>query len=458
MKPNILFLMTDQQRYDTIQNPAVSLPNFRRLKEESVEFSNFYASAMPCVPSRACFLTGRNAWDLKICGNDRFLTDGVVPNGSPCKSWMQILREEGYASVSVGKTHMVHGGSFHIPVPLDHSFGEEDGWDHFHPKVSPQPEETFYDLQTAHRACDALERLSSRGPFAMFVGFHAPHEPYVLPEKYLDFCRPEDIILPKNRSSLEYGEKSESYRRRMDHFRRMFGDSIDDDEAIRRGIAGYYCALKMADDCIGQILDCLRSLGLNESTFVVFTSDHGELLGEHYLFNKNATAYDGEIHIPFLIRYPDHRFVGKTVSQLGGGIDFLPTLMELLGLQPDLPLPGCSLVPAIENGREVRKELLIWHLESSLTLICREAKLTYCPETEDGELYDLLRDPEEMHNLWNRKEAKELQQNMLLRMLHRRLLEDKMSSTMTYREWRLHDEVYASKEPEVVGGNHVKQN
>ena len=131
MKPNILFIMTDQQRYDTVDSPAVALPNMQRLKKESVHFSNFYASAMPCVPSRACFLTGRNAWDLKICGNDRFLTDDMIPNGSPVKSWMQILREQGYASVSVGKTHIIHGGSYHIPVPLDRSFGDEDGWDHF---------------------------------------------------------------------------------------------------------------------------------------------------------------------------------------------------------------------------------------------------------------------------------------------------------------------------------------
>ncbi len=458
MKPNILFIMTDQQRYDTVDSPAVALPNMQRLKKESVHFSNFYASAMPCVPSRACFLTGRNAWDLKICGNDRFLTDDMIPNGSPVKSWMQILREQGYASVSVGKTHMIHGGSYHIPVPLDRSFGDEDGWDHFHPKASPQPEDTFYDLHVARRACDALERLSDRGPFAMFVGFHAPHEPYVLPEKYLDFCRPEDVVLPENRSLKEYREKSESYRKRVDHFRRMFGDCIDDDEAIRRGIAGYYCALKMIDDCLGQLLDCLCRLGIDRETFVVFTSDHGELLGEHYLFNKNATAYDGEIHIPFLLRYPDRSFGGKTVAGLGGGIDFLPTLMDLLGLRSDLPMPGCSLVPAIQSGKQVRAELLIWHLESSLTLLCEEAKLTYCPESGDGELYDLIQDPEEMHNLWNQDEAKGLKEKMLLRMLHRRLLEDKKASRMTSMEWRLHDEVYASKEPEVVGGNYEKRN
>lgn len=289
----------------------------------------------------------------------------------------------------------------------------------------------------------------------MFVGFHAPHEPYVLPEKYLDFYKPEQVVLPKNRSKDEYEQKSESYRKRIDHFRRMFGSCIDDDESIRRAIAGYYCALKMVDDCVGSILEQLQKLGLDKNTLVVFTSDHGEMLGEHYLFNKNATAYDGEIHIPFMIRFPDGKYAGNTVSNMGCSIDFLPTLMDILGLDCDFSSAGSSLLPAIENGQSVRDEVLIWHLQSSLTLLKDHYKLTFCPESQDGELYDLQADPDEMHNLWSDPLAADLKHEMIQNMLYRRLLEDKLASKVTRREWRLHDEVYASKEPEVVGGHHV---
>lgn len=450
MKPNVLFIMTDQQRYDTLgDSPAVDLPHMRRLKEESVSFSNFYVAATACVPSRASFLFGRNAWDLHIHGNARFMMD-AAQCGPLDTSWMQVLRDQGYASVSVGKTHQIHAGSYHIPVPLADSFGNQDGWDHFHPEVSPQPEDTFYDIHVARRACDALERLQDKGPFAMFVGFHAPHEPYVLPEKYRDYVKPGDVELPRNRSLREYEEKSESYRRRIRHFQSMFGECIHEDEAIRRGIAGYYSSLKMVDDCVGMVLDQLRALGLEGETLVVFTSDHGELLGEHYLFNKNATAYEGEIHIPLMIRFPDRRDAGKVVPQLGCALDFFPTLMEALGIDPDLPLPGASLLPAVREGRDVREDLLVWHSESSLTLVWEQAKLTYCPEDGDGELYDLAADPQEMHNLWNEPGAEALRSKMVLRMLHRRLYSDKLSSRMTRRERRLHAEVYASKEPEVV--------
>ena len=109
-KPNILFLMTDQQRYDTTEeNCPFFYPHMRRLKNESASFSNFYISASACVPSRACFLMGRNAWDMHIYGNSRFIMDGSQ-TGPLERSWMQVLRDEGYASVSVGKTHMIHAG------------------------------------------------------------------------------------------------------------------------------------------------------------------------------------------------------------------------------------------------------------------------------------------------------------------------------------------------------------
>lgn len=395
------------------------------------------------------FLMGRNAWDMHIYGNSRFIMDGSQ-TGPLERSWMQVLRDEGYASVSVGKTHMIHAGSYHIPVPLSKTFGKRDGWDHFHVEKSPEPESTYYDIHVASRACYALERLQGDGPFALFVGFHAPHEPYVLPEKYWNYCRPDDVVLPVNRSKDEFRTKSESYRRRINHFQSMFGDGIYNDEDIRTGIAGYYSALKMVDDCIGTIYEKMEELNLLENTIVVFTSDHGEMLGEHYLFNKNATSYEGEIHIPFMIRFPDGWNAGKEFSQRGCAIDFFPTLMDLLGLDPDLPLPGVSLLPCMKDGKEVRQDRLIWHARGSLTLLSPHAKLMYCPEDQDGELYDLVKDPQEMHNLWNQPEGKALQDEMIQRMLHQRLWNDMRASRFTAREQLLHREIKASMEPEVV--------
>ena len=154
--------------------------------------------------------------------------------------------------MSVGKTHMIHSGSFHIQVPIGDTFGEQDGWDHFHPCATPEKDEDYFDIHTTRRACDALSRLKECGPFALFIGFHAPHEPYVMPERYLSFCNPDDVELPKSKDEDEYKNKSESYRKRVELFKKKFGNINDD--MIRKGIAGHHCMLKMVDDCFGQII------------------------------------------------------------------------------------------------------------------------------------------------------------------------------------------------------------
>ena len=185
-RPNVLFVMADQQRADSFgpdRHPCADYPNLEGLARESVVFDRMYCAASPCVPSRASFLTGRHPWQVGVSSNAKFLMDGAT-------TWMSVLRDQGYACVSVGKTHMVHAGSFHVQVPLGRTFGDQDGWDHFHRAASPEPEESYFDVQATSRACEALARLGQAQPFALFLGFHAPHEPYVMPDRYLSFVDP----------------------------------------------------------------------------------------------------------------------------------------------------------------------------------------------------------------------------------------------------------------------------
>ncbi|WP_188454913.1 sulfatase-like hydrolase/transferase [Virgibacillus oceani] len=441
---NVVFIMTDQQRADVIgenRHPCADFPNMEQLKRESVSFANFFTAASPCVPSRHTFLTGRQPWRNGVSGNRKFSTEGET-------TWMQLLREYGYRCVSVGKTHMVHAGSFHIPVPVGKSFGEQDGWNHFNPEASPESDDNYYDIHVARRACDALERLNDTEPFAMFIGFHAPHEPYVMPEKYLDFCKPEDVPLPANRSADEYETKSEAYRRRRDLFKNMFGDMTEG--KMRKGIAGHFCLLKMVDDCLGMINDKLNEKNLLENTLIVFASDHGELLGEHNLFNKAATAYESEIRVPFMIRYPDGFKAGENITGLASSIDFVPTLFNIMGLEPDVTLPGHSLVPSIEAGREVRDYVTLADGDGTMGIRTREHKLWYNANLKDGEMYDLINDPDEMTNLYNHKDFKELRSELVELMLHARMVDDDRDNLPTRREKLLHDEVKSSYEPEVV--------
>ncbi|WP_099159503.1 sulfatase-like hydrolase/transferase [Virgibacillus ndiopensis] len=441
---NVVFIMTDQQRADVIgedRHPCADFPNMEQLKNESVFFDNFFTAASPCVPSRYSFLTGRQPWKNGVSGNRKFSTEGET-------TWMQLLRRYGYRCVSVGKTHMIHAGSFHIQVPVGKSFGDQDGWNHFNPEASPESDENYYDIHIARRACDALDRLNDTEPFAMFVGFHAPHEPYVMPEKYLDFCKPEDVPLPANRSDNEYETKSEAYRRRHDLFKNMFGEMTE--EKIRKGIAGHFCLLKMVDDCLGMINEKLKEKDLLENTLVVFASDHGELLGEHGLFNKAATAYESEIRVPFMVRFPDGFKAGERVESLASSIDFVPTLFNIMGLSPDVTLPGFSLVPSIEEGTAVRDYVTLADGDGTMGIRTKEYKLWYNSNFKDGEMYDLINDPDELHNLYHDEDSKELRSELFELTLHARMVDDDRDNIPTKREKRLHDEVKSSYEPEVV--------
>lgn len=439
---NVLFIMTDQQRADSIgpgRHPCAGFPRMEKLSSESVTFSRYYTAAIPCVPSRYSFLTGRNCWTPDCYGNSKFLM------ADDKSTWMSVLRDMGYRCVSVGKTHMVHAGSYHIQIRSRNSWSPLGGWNHFDLKPSVEKEEDYFDIAMAREACRALRRLKKTQPFALFLGFHAPHEPYVMPKQYLDFCKPKDVPMPKACAADEYEKKSQRYRNRVDYFRKMFGEI--DESMIRRGIAGHHCLLKMVDDMLGQVLDEMQKLELLENTLIVFTSDHGDVLGEHGIFNKGATFYEGEARIPMMIRFPDGRHSGKQMKHLGSSLDFAPTLFDLLGVEADISLPGKSLLPMIEKGERVR-EFVTSATVNGMMILTEQEKLWQNTRDDDGEMYDLQKDPLELNNLFHNPNYLEMRRRLTEQMLRARMNDDISTSRPTERERRLHQEIRSSYEPE----------
>jgi choline-sulfatase len=411
-----------------------------QLRGESVYFTKAYTAAMACCPSRHVFLTGQHTWKLGDIDNRKFSTGGET-------TWMSILRDRGYACISVGKTHLLHAGSLHVQVDPQRSWGDQGGWDHFHPAASPEDEKHYFDVATTRRACQAMQSLQGAQPFAMFIGLHAPHEPYVMPQRYLDYMRPEDAPLPKARRADEYRTKSRAYRDRVDHFKKMFGPMTDED--IRRGIAGHHCLLKLADDCLGQLLQTIRSLGLMDNTLIIYCSDHGDLLGEHSLFNKAATHYEGEIHIPLLMRFPDGRGAGRQVSGFASSVDVMPTILAALGIDADIVRPGRSLLPLIDHDEPVRDTVVCATVR---LMMVRNAthKIWYNCRLADGEMYDLAADPLELNNLYNDPLHRDLRADMMELLLRTRMGEDANASAPTRRDMRWIREALAANEPEVT--------
>jgi arylsulfatase len=441
-KPNVIMIMTDQQRADMVgpdRHPCANFQALERLRDESVSFEQFYTAAVPCIPSRHVFLTGRDEWTLGVDVNRKFSEPDEA-------TWMSILREDGYKTLSVGKTHEIHAGSHHVQVPVGNSFnpGEiEPGFNHYEIAATKESDESYFDLQTANRACSLLGELKPRGPFAMFIGFHSPHEPYVMPQKYIDAVAdveiPVPVVLPH-----EYETKCQSFKNRYDFLNQRFGPI--DDEKTRTGIRGYMGLMTMIDECVGRVLDRIESLGLLNDTIIIFTSDHGDVLGEHGIFNKTATFYEGEVRIPFFVRLPGGGH--KSITGLGSNIDFVPTLFDLLELTPDISLPGHSLKPMISGAASPRDHVLC-SIGPAMMIRTESSKLWLDSRFNDGELYDLNTDPKEQHNLFNNPAHAETRGKLTERLLLERIRSDVRNNKATEREWNLSLEVAVTGEPEV---------
>jgi len=440
-KLNVVFIMTDQQRADSFgpdRHPCADYPALEKLAEESTVFTNFFTSASPCVPSRHSFLTGRQPWILGCSDNKKFSTGNE-------QTWMSVLRDNGYSCVSVGKTHSIHAGSFHIQVPVGRTFGDQSGWDHFHPSSSPETKDYYFDIQAAQRACEVVEDLKEGGPFALFLGLHAPHEPYVMPEEYMDYCKPEDVSLPESSLVDDYDTRSKDYKTRFNHFKDLFGEISNTD--IKKGIAGHHCLVKMVDDYLNKFIKTMERNNLLENTLIVFCSDHGDVLGEHRIFNKAATFYDSEVRIPMMIRFPDGSHKGKRVDKFASSIDFVPTLFDILKIKPDLSLPGHSLIPVIEKNEKIRDYVTC---ATSRGMMIRTGKYKFWKTVNsDGEMYDMENDPKEMNNLYFNPDYKDIKMELTTKMLNARMEDDILNNIPTEYENRLRAEIRSSGEPEI---------
>lgn len=441
---NLVFIMTDQQRADSIgpgRHSCAGFPRMEALRDESICCTQAFASAIPCVPSRLSMLTGRHEWMSRGHGNARFIDPDEL-------TWMSELRENGYRCVSVGKTHMVHAGSTHVQVPVGESFGDQSGWDHFHPAASPAREEDYFDIATATRGIDVMRRLArSSEPFALFVGFHAPHEPYVMPERFLRRIDPSSVDLPQARSSEEYDSKSLAFRRRVEHFRSMFGEVTDDQ--VRAGIAAHHDLLHMIDECVGRLLDEIDALGIRDETTVVFCSDHGDLLGEHGIFNKAATFYESEVRIPLLLRVPGRHEPESLFDGLASGVDLYPTILDALGVKTTASLPGRSIL-SMSEGKTTERSSVTCTNTTGMMIRTHDRKLWYDASDNDGELYELAHDPMELQNLFRTDGHRAMRSEMFEALTRERMLSDLAWARPEPHDRRLLDELRTLGEPEIV--------
>ena len=488
--PNILWFCADQQRFDTVQalgNPHVRTPNLDRLAAEGVAFTHAFCQSPICTPSRASFLTGRYPANVRGCmnGNEEW------GEGAPLVT--KLLADKGYDCGLSGKLHLAGAHGRVEPRP------QEDGYRVFHWSHDPTdrypsghayadwltaqgfalrdlredpasiPPELHQTTWCTDRAIDFISEKRRKGPWLMSVNVFDPHAPFDPPQEYLDRYDPAKMPPPLFRQSDLTTQAAipadfQNPARPPQEFN------------AQEVIAAYYAMIELIDENIGRLLDALEETEQRDNTVFIFTSDHGEMLGDHGLLLKGCRFYEGLVRVPLIISWPG-RFPaqeeaapdelpdengspaaepadpadpadeaaatpnsispdapdGLVSDALVELIDIAPTLLELA----DLPIPpgmqGRSLLPLLRGDAPLHRHRDFVRCEyyralnpdapgraqyegSYATMYRGERyKIVVYHGHEHGELYDLQEDPGEFKNLWDEPDCAGLRFELMRR-------------------------------------------
>lgn len=423
-KPNILILFTDQQRFDALGcagNPEVRTPNMDALAASGIRFTRACTTTPVCVAARMTMVTGHRVVRHRFPANNKLPTAAVnLP------TLMDCLHDAGYWNQAIGKTHfrnLLYGfHRFESAEEVRHSFLEDDyliylrenkvrtrfpnghrDLLYFQPQTNGIPLEHHKTTWVTCRSIEFLRnhtRFNSDRPFFLFCSWTAPHPPFAPPAPYDDMYDLKDMGLP------EYNERPMSTMPAVCRGSRARLDGMHHDpERLRRVRALYYGLVSQVDDGVGEVLGELKRLGLEDDTIVIFTSDHGDMLGDHGLSQKNV-PYEHSIRIPFIVRWPGITAEGAACDDLVGLHDIMPTLIHGLGLEYPLdsaPLPGESLLRrgGIGLGCEREGIYIDYGYGGSRWVALRTDRYKYSLWASGGreELYDMQEDPWETQNL-----------------------------------------------------------
>jgi len=417
MKPmNMLFIFSDQHTRRAMGcagHPVAQTPNLDRLAAGGTLFQNAYSNGPICVPSRASLATGRHVHEIGIWDNAR-------PYHGTTPSWGHRLMTQGHRATSIGKLHYrdtqdpngfdeeivplhVIGGVgmlFTIirdPMPVSRKFrmlvNESGGGESTY---------TEYDRQITARAVDWLDNEAGKyddKPWATFVSLVCPHPPWLAPERFYDLYPHDQIPWPE-----AYWPNQRPEHPAYKDFRRFFGIEEPFDEAtVRRVTAAYLGMVSYLDDNIGQLMTALERNGLADNTRVIYSSDHGESMGEKGLFSK-CNMTEESVGVPMIMAGPDLP-PGRVVDTPVQLLDIFPTILEATGAaltDEDRDLPGSSLFALADGATPDRAILSQQHSAGakSASFMIRKGRYKYVHHVDyPAQLFDLETDPKELNDL-----------------------------------------------------------
>ena len=426
-KPNILVIQADQmapQALPVYGHPLVKAPNIQALADQGVVFENAYCNFPLCVPSRYSMLAGRHtsaiaAWDNAI----------DMPSSLPTMA--HYMNAEGYDSILCGKMHFIgpdqlHGFKQRLTTDVYPSnFAWTPDWPN-----EPEYRPTGINLQPVAQAGECVRslqmdyddevefhgvqkiydiaRYGEDDPFFLFISFTHPHSPFTITAKYWDQYRHDDIDMPSV-PAIPVDELDE-------HSRWLYyghGGHLNTitDEHVQNARHAYYGMITYVDDKVGRIMEALRATGLADDTIVIFTADHGEMMGERGMWYKQH-FFERSARIPMIISHPGN-FAPRREDRLVSLVDLLPTLLDFAtdGDAPETvdPMDGHSLTGLLSGGgngwaNEVISEYTGEGIRAPCRMLRRGRYKYMYTHGFPGMLYDLESDPLELENLIDQPE------------------------------------------------------
>ena len=505
-RPNFLLFITDQHRADHLGcagHPILRTPHIDALAARGCRFTDFHVATPICQPNRASLMTGRlpSAHGLQL--NGRELSHGE-------RTFVQLLREAGYRTALVGKSHLQNitavppawpkagarlkqdaralfpgrygqevasswdqDETFDLTLPyygfeqvaltVGHADEQSGHWRRWLRRqvqdadrlIGPEnaiptpdwalsrlrqawrtrvPEALYPTNYIAQQSCEMLQALAKEEqPFFLQCSFPDPHHPFTPPGRYWDMYRPEEVTLPLSfDAALTDAPPPVAWLHaqraaRSADFKPGHGAFAATQQEVREALALNFGSIGCIDDAVGQVMAQLARLGLSDNTVVMFTSDHGDLLGDRGLMFKGGLHYGALTRVPFIWvdAAASTACAGRQTSALAQTIDIAATVLARAGVEPAHGIQGQSLLPVVSGDVaswrhhvliEEEGQRLDFNLAQRIrmrTLRSRSHRLTIYDGQPWGELYDLCADPHELRNLWREPTSQALRSELL---------------------------------------------
>ena len=448
-RPNIILIITDQQRYDTISALGFDhciTPNLDKLVADGTTFEQCHVTAASCAPARASLFTGYYPHSTGILKNADDWT----------RSWVEVLANGGYHCTNIGK---MHTWPFTTPCGFNERHVVEnkdrflegaeftDEWESYMQNEGiekqrrelyrkrddykqslgafawEQAEDSHSDFFTGNKAIEWLNNYSNDQPFFLEIGFPGPHPPYDPVPSYLELYNEIDIPIAKVLESDLEGQPN-ALKALRQHNVDIDHDSIvhqldPSDEARLRQRKHYLANVTMIDHALGKITKCLEKNNLSKNTVVIFTSDHGDCLTDHG-HSQKWTMFEQITRVPLIFSGPSIK-QNTRVSELVQWMDIGPTILDLAGCESP-KMEAISMLPALQGGHWQGRDYLFCEQVGDMVLTevkfmsmirSKKWKLVHYLDSEEGQLYNLTDDPAENENLWNH-EMHQSQKELLL--------------------------------------------